>query len=74
MNEFIFSSPEPQQGWQCPVCRRVYAPWMAQCLTCGGERKTYTTSNTEYMTNDEFFEKYGITVEECLKGHKKGGK
>lgn len=23
------------QGWQCPVCKRVNAPFVAQC-TCGG--------------------------------------
>ena len=24
-----------QQGWQCPVCGRVYAPWVSQCFYCG---------------------------------------
>lgn len=22
---------QPQQGWQCPVCRKVHAPWVASC-------------------------------------------
>lgn len=23
-----------QQGWRCPSCGSVYAPWMAKCSTC----------------------------------------
>lgn len=23
-----------QQGWECPKCHTVYAPWMAQCTSC----------------------------------------
>ena len=32
------------QGWQCPVCRRVYSPTTPWCYFCGNE--TYTTSTT----------------------------
>ena len=32
-----------QQGWQCPVCGKVNAPWMAQC-TCDGKVPSYTTT------------------------------
>lgn len=32
-----------QQGWQCPVCGKVNAPWVAQC-PCDGKLKTYTTT------------------------------
>lgn len=21
----------PQQGWECPRCRKINAPWLAQC-------------------------------------------
>ena len=36
-----------QQGWQCPVCGRINAPWMPFC-TCTEEQKkvTYTTDST----------------------------
>lgn len=33
-----------QQGWQCPVCKRVYAPWVSSCDKCGrDEAKDNTT-------------------------------
>lgn len=22
------------QGWQCPICRKVLAPWVQECLCC----------------------------------------
>lgn len=25
-----------QQGWQCPICNRVYAPNTPMCYYCGG--------------------------------------
>lgn len=25
-----------QQGWQCPICGRVYSPSTPMCLFCGG--------------------------------------
>ena len=31
----------PRQGWQCPICGAVNAPWMAQCL-CGGQQRKVT--------------------------------
>ena len=23
-----------QQGWECPRCGKVYAPWMPSCTSC----------------------------------------
>ena len=31
-----------QQGWQCPICKRVYSPMTPMCYYCGGEQKTIT--------------------------------
>jgi hypothetical protein len=28
-----FYQPRPQQGWECPRCHRINAPFVAQC-TC----------------------------------------
>jgi hypothetical protein len=36
----------PQQGWQCPCCRRVYAPFCPQCFHCGQqEAKTVPSTS-----------------------------
>ena len=34
------------QGWQCPVCKRVYSPDFPFCTACGNT-ETYTTTNTQ---------------------------
>lgn len=41
-----------QQGWQCPICHRVYSPYTPMCYYCGGEQKT-----TTYTTSTENVEK-----------------
>lgn len=37
------------QGWQCPICKRVYSPTTPMCTYCGGEQKTVTTTSTDYV-------------------------
>lgn len=32
-----------QQGWQCPVCKRVYAPWVMACDKCGRDEAKNNT-------------------------------
>lgn len=52
MSDFIV-----QQGWQCPICKRVYSPFAVMCYYCGGENKTSTTSidtATPYNPNGVF--------------------
>ena len=35
------------QGWQCPICKRVYSPFTQMCLYCGNqETQTTTLPNT----------------------------
>ena len=36
MCDYIFPQVGVQQGWQCPVCGRVYAPSITMCLWCCG--------------------------------------
>lgn len=34
-----------QQGWQCPICKRVLSPWTTECPCKGnGKVDTYTTT------------------------------
>lgn len=39
-------------GWQCPVCAKVNAPWVAQC-PCNGALQTYTYPEPYIWTNEE---------------------
>lgn len=41
MDNFNFA----QQGWQCPICKRVYSPLTMMCYYCGGE--SITTTGTD---------------------------
>ena len=34
-----------QQGWQCPICKRVYSPTTLMCYYCGNG-VPYTVSST----------------------------
>lgn len=33
------------QGWQCPCCRRVYAPFMSMCPSCPSPVSTVVTTS-----------------------------
>lgn len=34
------------QGWQCPICGRVYSPTTPMCFYCSGKGETRTTTQT----------------------------
>ena len=43
----------PQQGWQCPLCGRVYSPTTMMCWYCGNETETASTTYTvDYLHHD----------------------
>ena len=49
------------QGWQCPVCRRVYSPNTPWCYFCGNEQITTTTTTTIDINKnpiDEWLDKF----------------
>lgn len=35
-----------QQGWQCPICKRVLSPWTVEC-PCRGQVSSITTTTLE---------------------------
>jgi hypothetical protein len=35
-----------QQGWQCPICKRVYSPATFMCYYCGDNSVTVTSTGT----------------------------
>ena len=45
----------PEQGWQCPICRRVYNPRQAMCLYCGeGSISKQSDSAQPYIPEQDF--------------------
>lgn len=40
---------ERQQGWQCPLCKRVYSPFTPCCSSCGAEDKTKTSTDQNVL-------------------------
>ena len=40
--------PLMREGWICPVCGNVNAPWIASCL-CNGQGPKIITSSTHYQ-------------------------
>ena len=36
-----------QQGWQCPICKNVFAPSVQMCTVCNKETKVITSYNTQ---------------------------
>lgn len=34
-----------QQGWQCPICKRVYSPNTMMCYYCGNGNTTTETTH-----------------------------
>ena len=38
-----------QQGWQCPICKKVMAPNQSYCVFCASQdNKTYVSTGTDY--------------------------
>ena len=60
-----------QQGWQCPVCKRVYSPETYVCWYCGGSGCTATTKT---VTNDpeQLAKKYKKLIDDVIKSEEAG--
>lgn len=39
-----------QQGWQCPVCKRILSPWTPECPCRGQGMETITMTSTSTGT------------------------
>lgn len=42
-----YSRPKAEQGWECPRCGHINAPWVRQC-DCSRDNWTITTSDLTY--------------------------
>ena len=51
--------PLMREGWICPVCGNVNAPWVASCPCNGQPKSKYTTSyHTDGYVYPEEYEKW----------------
>lgn len=39
-----FGKMPVQQGWQCPICGKIYSPMIPMCFYCGNETTTASSS------------------------------
>lgn len=48
---FDYGSMFVQQGWQCPICKKVYAPNWPWCTVCGNgvTNVPNTGTKTDYI-------------------------
>ena len=44
--EMPYNPPAPQ-GWQCPICKRVYSPTTSMCWYCGGDQKVSISTSSK---------------------------
>ena len=42
-----YTQPKAEQGWECPRCGRINAPWKSQC-DCSGRYWTITNDSRWY--------------------------
>lgn len=45
-NNYNFVQAGAQQGWQCPICKRVLAPFIMECPCKGQGMEKITITNT----------------------------
>lgn len=41
-----------QQGWQCPLCKRVYSPFTPCCFYCGAEDVAKTSTDIDWVKHE----------------------
>lgn len=43
---------QAQQGWQCPICKKIYAPIISECLHCNNVKTELKTTDNGELTID----------------------
>lgn len=43
---------QAQQGWQCPICKKIYAPNISECLHCNNVKIELKTTDNGELTID----------------------
>lgn len=69
-----WNNPPAAQGWECPRCGRINAPWMSQCTCSRGSYTISTTScndaNKEILSYYKFRDGQATTTTSCNSGQK----
>jgi len=52
------------QGWQCPVCKKVFSPSTPMCPYCGNMHTFVTTTGMDVNTTAEIFKLFNNMPEE----------
>lgn len=50
-----------QQGWQCPLCNRIYGPFVQECYHCNNQKSTLTTTTYPDTTTTGGSQSYTVT-------------
>lgn len=51
-----------QQGWQCPICKRVYSPLTFMCYYCGDNTVTTTSTGTGTFSDIDWKKQQTVTT------------
>lgn len=51
-NNYNFMQVGAMQGWQCPICKRVLAPFVQECPCKGQGIATVTVATTDVKGDD----------------------
>lgn len=48
-----------KQGWQCPICKTIYNPYIISCSKCNNKNDYNYSDKTirEYNTNEDYLKK-----------------
>ena len=56
--------PRAPQGWHCPQCERIYAPFISECHACNNNRPTVDLDDWQRDFSNPDTVKPSITSEE----------
>lgn len=59
MNSSGFMQVGAQQGWQCPICKRVLSPWTVECPCMGQGMGSITITSTPQKSYDITYPHFG---------------
>ena len=57
MNNLQEIKIDVRQGWECPKCGKVYAPWVSECSLCGRNEGHTTWTSSDASTKWEVYNK-----------------